>query len=61
MRLDVFEFRLGERARLAEHVVVDADLADVVQQAGEIDRVQLVVGAADAAARQTESRATRSL
>ena len=38
--LDVFVFGLGQLARLAEHVVVDADLADVVQQAGEVDRVQ---------------------
>ena len=30
MRLDVFEFGRRERAWLSEHVVVDADLADVV-------------------------------
>ena len=29
-------------ARFAKHVVVDADLADVVQQAGQINRVQVV-------------------
>ena len=43
MRLDVFELGRRQRARLAEHVVVDADLADVVQQAGQVDRVQVFV------------------
>ena len=35
--LDVLVFVVGELARLAEHVVVDADLADVVQQARQVD------------------------
>jgi len=42
--LDVFEFCFGERARLAQHVVVDADLADVVQQATEVEGLQFGLG-----------------
>ena len=38
--LDVLELGVGQLARLAEHGVVDADLADVVQQAGHVERVQ---------------------
>ena len=34
-------FGVAELARLAEHAVVDADLADVVEQAREIERFQL--------------------
>ena len=45
--LDVLEFGRRERTRLAEHVVVDADLADVVQQAGQVDRVEIVRAAAN--------------
>ena len=47
VRLDVFVFLVGELARLAEHAVVDADLADVVQQAGEVDRVERLGVAAE--------------
>ena len=41
--LDVLELLVGQRPALGEDVVADADLADVVQQAGEVDVAQLVL------------------
>ena len=42
MLLDRLEFLRGQRSRLAQHVVADADLADVVEQRAEPQRVEIV-------------------
>ena len=59
--LDVLELLVGQGPALGEHVVADADLADVVQQAGEVDVAQLVLLQAELAPSSTAARATRSL
>src|SRR5262249_3968208 len=47
MRFDMFEFGRRKWARLAEHVVVDADLANVMEQAREVDCVEVFGAAAN--------------
>src|SRR5258708_7802676 len=42
--LDELEFLARERSGLAEDLVVDADFADVVQEAGEINVAEVVEG-----------------
>ena len=42
--LDDVELLVGQLARLAQDLVRDADLADVVEQPGEPQRAELVVG-----------------
>ena len=37
---DLLELLLGQRARLAEHAGVDGDLADVVERAAELERLE---------------------
>ncbi len=61
VRLDVIVLFGGEFARFAEHLVLDADLADIVQQATQVDGVQFVGRAVELAASVTAMRATRSL
>ena len=59
--LDVFELVIRERPALGEDVIADADLADVVQQAGQVDVVLLGLAQAELAPSSTATRATRSL
>ena len=40
--LDLLELFVGQRPGLAQHVVADSDLADVVQQRAEPQRVEVV-------------------
>ncbi len=42
VRLHDLEFLVGERAPLEEHAVLDADFADVVQRAGQVNQVHKV-------------------
>ena len=49
MRLDVRELRLIERSRLAQHLVVDLHLADVLQQAGHAQLADFRTAQADEA------------
>jgi len=46
MLLDFLDFFLGQATRLAENAVVDTDLSNVVQQSGEIDIPQILLGQA---------------
>ena len=50
----------SQRAALLEDLVVDADLADVVQQSGEVEVAALLGGHPSSSARRTAMRATRS-
>ena len=59
--LDVLELVVGQRPALGEDLVADADLADVVQQSGQVDVAQLVLLQAELAPSSTAARATRSL
>ncbi len=47
--LDMLELVGRQRAALGEDVVADADLADVVQEAGQVDVAQFVLGQAERA------------
>ena len=59
--VDVLELLGGERPALAQDGVADADLADVVEQAGEVDVAQLVLlaGPARGRARRRPGRPAR--
>ena len=56
MGLDVVELFVSQAARLAEHVVFDADLAHVVQQAGQVQRLQGLALASQLAAQADDNR-----
>ncbi len=59
MFFDGVEFCFGEAAGFGEHGFGHADLADVVQQAGEVDAFALFIGEADFLREGAESSATR--
>ena len=58
--LDVLELLVGQRPALGEDVVADADLADVVQQAGQVDVALLGLLQAELAP-QLDGRARHAL
>ena len=60
MLLHDVEFFVGQRAGLLEHAVVHADLADVVQQRGDAQAVEIFGGEAEGFADEEEYLATRS-
>jgi hypothetical protein len=56
MCLDMLEFGGGQRARFTEHIIIDADFSNVMQQTGQVDGVDFL-GSATELSGQTNGEA----